>query len=226
MNHLTIAVALCSLVPLLACAPPTDEEGFSTDVNEAVATRGHDFGCFAGEDNYTLQLAIDGEGDDAENIAAVVQDGETNFETGTWSYDRGLGGETLSVEVGARAFTTDSLERKFGTLVSFPADGHDCRLRGFIPYGDDETLEGTFVCEDEFWDSVTLELDADFGLYAHSVRDDDGNVTEQEDYGAYFLEGGELFVLRPENDDPSLRFARGSAAADALDLYGVSCARQ
>ena len=65
MNKLTIAVCLCACL-VLGCAPPTDEDGFTTDVNEAIAKRAHDFGCFAGEDNYTLQLAIDGEGQTEE----------------------------------------------------------------------------------------------------------------------------------------------------------------
>jgi hypothetical protein len=64
------------------------------------------------------------------------------------------------------------------------------------------------------------------GLAVYAVRDDEGALTEQEDYGAYFTEGGELFVLRPENDDPALRFARGSASSDAVDLYGVTCVLQ
>jgi hypothetical protein len=216
---------LLALLPALACAPTVDEDGFTTDVAEAIAARGHEFGCFEGETVYSLQLAVDGEGDDAENLAALIQEGPDNFVTGTWDYELGFQGEeTLTVEVGDLAFESTTLEKKFGALVTFPADGAECRIRGFLQ--SPGSFAGAFVCEDDFWDTVTFTFGEDGSLAVRSVRDDDGNITDQDDYGAYFVEGGELFLLRPEREEPELRFLRGAPGDDAVDIAGRSCAAQ
>jgi hypothetical protein len=223
----TRAIAIASLVTAAACTPPAiDDDGFTTDVGQAIATRGHDFGCFTDNASYTLQLAVDGEGEEAERLAALIQDGPENFVTGTWDYEVDLfGEEQLSVAVGDLAFVSTALDKKFGTLVSFPAGDATCGLRGFLAHGS-ETLNGTYLCEDEFWDTVRFDFGDDGSVEVHAERDDEGSLTEDTDFGAYFIEAGELFVLRPGRDEPELRFMRGTPGAESIDLGGGACALQ
>lgn len=219
-----LALPLFALPLAAGCAPTVDEDGFTLDVSEAIAARGHELACFEGETVYSLQLAVDGEGDDAENVAALIQDGPDNFVTGTWDYELGLtGDETLSVEVGELAFESTALEKKFGALVSFPADGAECRIRGFLQ--SQGSFAGTYVCDDDFWDTVAYTFAEDGSLAVRSERDDDGNLTDQDDYGAYFVEGGELFLLRPERTEPEVRFLRGAPGDGAVEIDGRSCTR-
>lgn len=209
-----------------SCGPAVDEEGFTLDLDAAVAARAHDLGCFRGVEDpaFNLRLAITGEGDDAERTAVVIQEGPQNFVRGTWSYLDDLDGRRLLVDVpdADLSIETSELEMKYGVLARFPAGDAECRIRGFFA---DEPLPaaGVFRCPDEFFDRVDYILGLDGALTVEEERDDDGQITAQTDFGAWYAEGSSLYLLRPERSEPAKRFLQGSVGSDEITLGGAAC---
>lgn len=219
------AFFLCLTLPL-GCGPALDEDGFTLDVEQAVATRAHDLGCFrsTSEPAYTLRLALTGEGDEVERTAVVIQEGPENFVRGTWSYVADGEQRRLVVDVpdADLTFEADDLEMKYGVLARFPAGDAECRIRGFFAEQPLAAL-GTFRCPDSFFDRVDYAFGADGTVVVEEERDDDGQITAQTDFGAYYTEGDDLFVLRPERTEPAKRFQRGSVGSGEVTLPGGAC---
>lgn len=221
----TALLLLCALA--LACAPTVDEEGFTLDLDAAIAARAHDLGCFAGADEaaFTLRLAITGEGDDEERTAVVIREGPENFVRGTWSVLNDLAGpRRLIVDVpdADLSVETAELEMKYGVLARFPAGDAECRVRGFFA-AEPLPAVGVFRCPDEFFDRVDYALAAEGALIVEEERDDDGQITAQSDFGAYYLDGDTVYLLRPEREEPAKRFLEGTLGDDTLTLAGAAC---
>lgn len=226
MSIHTALLVFVSLSLPLACAPPLDEDGFTLDLDAAVAARAHDLGCFQGVEDpaFNLRLALTGEGDDVERTAVVIQEGPQNFVRGSWSFLDDLDGRRLIVDVpdADLSFETSDLEMKYGVLARFPAGDFECRIRGFFAEQAIPAV-GTYRCPDDFFDRVDYQLGADGALVVEEERDDEGQITAQTDFGAHYQDGDALYLLRPEREEPAKRFMQGRLGSDDVTLGGDSC---